>query len=84
MRLEAYSVHDTAVGAFMTPFFCRSRGEALRSFQDASATSDGAFVKHREHFVLYQVGVWSDENGLFESFDVPDRVASALDFAPPV
>lgn len=82
MRLEAYCAHDAAVGAFLPPFFCRSRGEALRSFQQA-CSGDGPFAIHGKDYSLYQVGFWSDENGLFEAFDIPDRVAGALDFRPP-
>jgi len=83
MRLEVYSAHDAAVGAFLPPFFCRSRGEALRSFQQAARDPNGMMLAHGKDYSLYQIGFWSDENGLFEAFDVPDRVCGALDFAPP-
>lgn len=83
MILEMYSVHDAAVGAFLPPFFARSRGEAIRNFQDAARDSN-RFGTHGKDFSLYFVGRWSDENGLFQPVDVPDRIAGALDFVGPV
>lgn len=82
MRLEVYSVHDAAVGAFLPPFFARSRGEAIRQFEDA-ARDTNRFGTHGKDFSLYFIGEWSDENGLFKAVDVPDRIAGALDFARP-
>lgn len=78
MILEVYSAHDAAVGAFLEPFYARSRGAAIRMF--AQAATDGPFKAHGKDFSLYQVGTWSDENGLFTSFDIPERVCGALDF----
>jgi len=81
MKLEAFSVADSAVGAFMQPFFARSRGEAVRFFQDGCVDPKSQWAAHPEHFSLYHIGSWSDENGLFTPVDVPDRVCGALDFA---
>lgn len=80
MILEMYSVHDAAVGAFLPPFFSRSRGEAIRQFEDA-ARDTNRFGTHGKDFALYFVGKWNDENGLFAAVDIPDRIAGALDFA---
>lgn len=82
MKLDVFSVHDAAVGAFLPPFFARSRGEAIRQFADASRDTN-RFGTHAKDFSLYQIGTWSDENGLFGEFLVPDRIAGALDFAGP-
>ena len=80
MKLEVFSVHDAAVGAFLPPFFARSRGEAIRTFEDA-ARDTNRFGTHSKDFALYFIGTWSDENGLFSGVDIPDRIAGALDFA---
>lgn len=80
MKLEVFTVSDAAVGAFLPPFFARSRGEAIRMFQDSVADPKSQFGVHAKDYSLYFIGTWSDENGLFSPVDVPDRIAGALDF----
>lgn len=82
MILEVFCAHDAAVGAFMTPFFARSRGEAIRSFSAAAQDAQHEFGKHGKDYSLYYVGQWNDENGLLSPIDIPDRVCGALDFVP--
>lgn len=81
MKLEAYSVHDSAVGAFNAPMFFRSRGEAVRSFQDACADPKAGFASHAEHYSFYWVGSFSLDSAEFISIaSGPERVCGALDF----
>ena len=85
MKLEAYVVHDAAVGAFNRPQFFRARGEALRSFADACANPEAGFSAHAEHFSFYFLGVYDDNTGEFiGNVGGPERIAGALDFMKPV
>lgn len=76
MKLVVASVLDKAVGAFLQPFFARSKGEAIRSFSDACGNPEQAFVKHPDDFVLYLFGTFDDGSGMFEVAE-PVRVVSA-------
>ena len=81
MNLEAYSVHDSAVGAFNAPMFFRSRGEAVRSFQDACGDPKAGFMSHAEHYSFWYVGQFDLSNGqLVHLVGGPERVCGALDF----
>lgn len=81
MKLEAYAVHDSAVGAFNRPQFFRSRGEALRSFSDAVANPEAGFRAHAEHFSFYHVGVYDEDTAEFVGLATgPYRVCGAVDF----
>lgn len=78
MTLEMFAVYDSAVEAFMTPFFARSKGEALRSFIDACSDGKTNFCRHPEHFALYLVGSFDDDSGrCFVSNDMPSRLLGA-------
>lgn len=77
MKMEAYSVFDKAVNAFMAPFFCRSRGEALRSFISAVNDEKGPFALNLPDYTLYYIGLWDDASGSLTSPDRPDKVLSA-------
>lgn len=70
MKLKIYSFLDTAVKAFTQPFFMINDGAALRAFMDTINTGkDTAISTHPEHFSLYCVGEWDDENGAILSVD---------------
>lgn len=81
MRVEVYSVQDAAVGAFLPPFFARSRGEAIRSFEQA-ATDSARFAPHAKDYSLWFLSVFEDSTGVFDVVQ-PERVCGALDFARP-
>lgn len=61
------SVYDKKAGCFTAPMMLRSRGEAIRSFQDAMADEKGQFCKHPEDYVLMSVASFDDENGEIEA-----------------
>lgn len=78
MKLSVYSVLDKAVGAFLQPFFSRSKGEAIRSFSDAVQDKSHQFYKHASDFLLMELGVFDDHSGVFQSHE-PVRIISALE-----
>lgn len=78
MILEVYAVHDAAIGCFNQPLFFRSRGEAVRAFQDASRKEPN-FVAHAADYSFYFLGTYDDANGAFSTGE-PDRVCGAKDF----
>ena len=78
MILEAFSVYDKAVNAFMPPFFARSTGEAIRSFGDLAHDNSTNVCKHPSDFVLYRVGEFNDNSGLFAVVE-PARLVGALE-----
>jgi len=65
MRLNIYSIYDTASGLYSRPFFCQSDGEASRSFQDLATDAEHPVGKHPEDYSLFRLGVFSDLEGSF-------------------
>nr|AVQ10195.1 DNA binding protein VP5 [Gokushovirinae environmental samples] len=82
MKMPAFSVRDDAVGAFLPPFFVRSKGEAIRSFTDAVADPGHQFARHKPHYILYAIGFFDDAGGVFIPTE-PLRVISALEAVAP-
>lgn len=82
MKLMVFTVFDKAVSAFLPPFFARSRGEALRSFTEASNDRAHNFSKHAMDYVLMQLGEFDDGNGLFKCHE-PERVVAAHECVVP-
>lgn len=83
MKLEVYSVHDAAVGAFNRPLFFRSRGEAIRSFADAVAVPENGFSRSAKDYAFYHIADFDDMTGKITALELPYRVCGALDFMAP-
>lgn len=74
MKILAFAVFDKKINAFMPPFFCRTEGEAIRSFSDAAQDSGHMFAKHAEDYTLFKVGAFDDNAGRL-SMDTAGPVA---------
>lgn len=64
MRLHMFAVFDSKVGVYASPFFCRSKGEALRSFEDACGDKGLPFGKHPGDYRLWYLGEFDDNTGV--------------------
>ncbi|UDN67802.1 nonstructural protein [robinz microvirus RP_131] len=78
MKLQMFTVYDAAVATYMPPFFCRSKGEALRSFGDACNSAESNFNKYSSDYTLFYVGEYDDAGADFYPV-VPVRIISALE-----
>lgn len=79
MKQLIATVYDQAVGAFMQPFFCRSKSEAIRSFTDAVDKSDTPFCVHPEDYTLFVIGEYDDLSGNIVACLVPEKLITALE-----
>ncbi len=64
MRLNTYTIFDTAAGAYMRPFFLQADSQAIRSFKDIALDKDHAVGQHPEDYSLVRVGTFDDQTGL--------------------
>jgi hypothetical protein len=78
MIQNVFAVYDKAVGAHLPPFFCRSKGEALRSFSEACNDASHQFRKHGLDYVLVYLGEYDDVSGLFNCRE-PVRIVNAYE-----
>jgi len=78
IKLKVFSVYDSKAAAYMTPFFLRTEGEAVRSFMDEVNRSGSGFNAHPEDFVLMLVGDWDAVEGSLIPTKVPTALVTAL------
>lgn len=64
MKMNMYSIYDTATAAYMRPIFCQSDGQALRLFTDVATAADHEIGKHPEDYSLVRLGSWNDATGI--------------------
>lgn len=73
--MKVYTVRDTAVHAFMTPFFAQADGAAIRSFIDAINDQKHEFNRHYTDYELYVCGTFDPASGLIDA-SIPVRLIS--------
>ena len=80
MTLVALSIFDIKADYFSPPFFARSRNEGVRTFIEAGRDSQSRLSQYPEDFVLYQVGVFNDNDGRYEPHaEAPARLCSMVE-----
>lgn len=77
MKQGIYTVFDSKVEAYLQPFFARTHGEAIRSFETAVSQPDHQFHRHAEDYALFYVGGFDDESGVLEPVLAPLHLSSA-------
>lgn len=77
MKLKMYAVYDTKVEAFLRPFFMRTRGEALRAWQELANDEQTQFCKHPTDFALMELGEYDDSQGTVDNYKAPTSLGLA-------
>ena len=78
MRLNVYTIFDTASGAYMRPFYMQADNAAIRSFKDLAVAADHEIGKHPEDYSLWRIGTFDDNKGMLVPED-RECLATALE-----
>jgi len=79
MKLKVFAVYDSAVGAYLQPFFMQSKGQAIRAWQDTINDPKTQFNAHPSDFTLFELGEYDDSNGTFENLHTKLSLGTALE-----
>lgn len=63
MKVQCYAIFDSCSGIYEKPFFSTTDGLVKREFQDVATTADHPISNHPEHYSLWRLGVFNNENG---------------------
>ena len=83
MKLNIYSIFDTASGLYSRPYFTQSDGEAIRSFHDIAVDAEHPVGRHPADYTLFRLGIFDDNTGKLIDEDnsslcnALERIASA-------
>ncbi len=78
MRLNIYSIYDTAAGLYSRPFFTASDAQASREFSDLATDKNHPVGMHPEDYSLFRVGLWDDNKALLTN-EANECLATALE-----
>ena len=81
MELNVYTIYDTAAKAYNTPFFMQNHGLATRAFSDqVNSKQENQIANHPEQFILFHIGSYDDQTGLFNQLDISQALGKGIDF----
>ena len=66
MKHQVFAVRDTCVASFLLPMYFQNSAGAVRALSDAvngPISKDNLFGTHPEHFQLWLVGEFDDDDG---------------------
>lgn len=63
MILKVFSVYDCKVQAYMPPFYCRTTGEALRTWESSCNDGQSMMYKHPGDYTLFEIGSFDELSG---------------------
>jgi hypothetical protein len=66
MKVNIYTVRDSAAGAYLQPFFMQNEVLAKRAISDLVNDPEHTFHKHVDSFSLFTMGDYDDQTGIFE------------------
>lgn len=80
MKLQVFSIRDAAAEIYQTPFCTRSKGEALRVFQDLANDQSHPVGQHPEDYCLFHIGEYNQDTAEMIPA-VPNSMGLAVEFS---
>ncbi len=78
MKLNVYTIFDTASGTYWKPLMAKSDGEIMRSFKDISCDAEHPVGQHPEDYSLWRIASWCDNTAKYILED-KECLATALE-----
>lgn len=80
MKLNIYAIYDSKIEAYMQPFFMRTKGEALRAWEELANDSKSNISKHPADFTLFEIGEYDDQTGAVKANEARVNIGNALEW----
>jgi hypothetical protein len=80
MKLNVYSIFDSAAKAYTNPFFMHNDGLAIRAFSDnVNSEQENNIAKHPDQFTLFRIGEFDDASGEIKT-DIVKSLGTGLQY----
>lgn len=79
-KMKMFAVYDSKVEAYMTPFFMRSRGEALRAWETTVNDEKSSMHRYPSDYTLFEIGEYDELCGIATSHASKVSLGLALEF----
>jgi len=78
MKLNIYTIYDTASGLYSRPFFETADAAAIRQFQDIATGTEHPISVHPEDYSLFRLGTYDDATAKIQT-ENKDCLSTALE-----
>lgn len=79
MKLKIFTVYDSKAEAFLQPFFIKSKGHAIRAFQELTNDKTHQFGKYPADYTLFEIGEYDEEKGTIETYQAKTNYGTGLE-----
>lgn len=76
--MKCFSVFDSAAQAYLPPFYSKTTGLALRSFETAANNAEHDFHNHAGDYTLFELGSFDESTAYFTPLKAPLNLGTAL------
>lgn len=77
---KVFSIYDSKVKAYQTPFTFQNSAQAVRSFEVTVNDPKTDFHRWPADYFLFEIASYDDQTGKFVNLDTPFSHGSALSF----
>lgn len=77
---KIFAVWDSKVEAYLTPFFMRTKGEAVRAWQSVVNDPKTNFAKYPGDYTLMEIGEYDEYSGNIKGHEKKVAIGTALEF----
>ena len=78
-----FTIHDSAAGAYLAPFFLHAEGIAIRTFTDCVNDPDHAFGRNPKDYTLMCLGTFDDTKAQITLLQTMKPLGNGLSFLSP-
>lgn len=78
-KLRVFVIFDSKVEAYMQPFFCRTVGEALRTWESVCNDGKSLMSSHPSDFTLFETAEFDEATGHFNQFHALKSYGAAIE-----
>lgn len=82
--MKIYCVYDCKVESYGTPFFFKTKGDALRGFSEVANDLKTQIGKYPQDFTLFELGSYDELTGKFTIYSTPVALGVAIEYVKQV
>ena len=75
MKVNIYSIYDTASKLYARPFMLAADGQAVRAVTDIANDAEHEIGRHPHDYILFRIGMFDEEKGELIP-EIPQRLAN--------
>jgi hypothetical protein len=80
MELKVFSVYDSKAGFYGNPIYLHTKGEALRTWEDAANDPQSQIGKYPADFTLFEIGEFDNVTGEVAMYESKTSLGTAIEF----